>query len=314
MVSFTPLCPTLFIGGVIFALGVTYLDHAGATLYSSRQLEDHMKDLSSSLYSNPHSGSPSSTQTTALVDSTREIVLRHFNTTSDQYKVVFTAGCTAALSLLSHAFPWEGEGSSPAHPCSMFCYLDDNHTSVVGMREVARKNGARTMCVSVGDLQPQPHPISAAQPHPPSAAEPHPPHLFAFPAQSNFSGFKYPLSWCWDIPSGRVVIPSSCIEARSSEAQAEHGRWYVVLDAASFASTSPLDLSLATPHFVTLSFYKLFGFPTGLGALLVRQDSAGILKKPYYGGGTVKATDSWTTFHVAKDDVHDRQVGVASSE
>ena len=85
----------------------------------------------------------------------------------------------------------------------------------------------------------------------------------------------------------------------------------MLLDAASHVSTSPLNLSVVTPDFLTLSFYKLFGFPTGLGALLVRRDSAGILRKPYYGGGTVKATDSWTAFHVAKDEVHDRQVGVA---
>ncbi len=285
--------------------GVTYLDHAGATLYSSRQLEDHVKDLSSSLYSNPHSGSPSSAQTTALVDSTREMVLRHFNTTSDQYKVVFTAGCTAALSLLSHAFPWQGEGEGHAHlprlqsDCrSVFCYLDDNHTSVVGMREEARSKGARTVCVSAEDIQP----------HPLSAAEPLPPHLFAFPAQSNFSGCKYPLSWCSDIPSGRVSVLSR--GHGQGEGVVQRGRWYVVLDAASYASTSPLDLSVATPHFLTLSFYKLFGFPTGLGALLVRQDAAGILGKPYYGGGTVKATDSWTAFHVPKDKVYDRQVGV----
>lgn len=83
----------------------------------------------------------------------------------------------------------------------------------------------------------------------------------------------------------------------------------VVLDAASYVSTSPLDLSspLTTPHFVTLSFYKLFGFPTGLGALLVRKDCAGLLSKAYYGGGTVKATDSWSRFHVTKDRLHSRQ-------
>lgn len=338
--------------------GVTYLDHAGATLYSSRQLEDHIRDLSSSLYSNPHSGSPSSLETTALVDGTRELVLRHFNTTSQHYHLVFTAGCTAALSLLSHAFPWQGSTNLP-HPqseCrSMFCYLDDNHTSVVGMREVARQRGARTLCVAAQDINPppyaqspaspanQPHPTPAAQPLPsdnhsipsqplpphsaaqplpfsnlhaaqpllspssPSAAQPHPlANLFAFPAQSNFSGHKYPLSWCSDIPHGLIT--------RLDQLTGQHGSWYVVLDAASHASTSPLDLSLTTPHFVTLSFYKLFGFPTGLGALLVRQDAACILRKPYYGGGTVKATDSWTDFHVSRDKLHDRQVGVTSSQ
>jgi selenocysteine lyase/cysteine desulfurase len=38
----------------------------------------------------------------------------------------------------------------------------------------------------------------------------------------------------------------------------------VVLDAAAFVATHPLDLSSVHPDFVDISFYKLFGFPTGL--------------------------------------------------
>ena len=82
----------------------------------------------------------------------------------------------------------------------------------------------------------------------------------------------------------------------------------MLLDAASHVSTSPLDLSSTHPHFVTISFYKMFGFPTGVGALLVRKDCADVLVKTYYGGGTVKATDSWIPFHVHKDQLHERSV------
>jgi molybdenum cofactor sulfurtransferase len=42
-------------------------------------------------------------------------------------------------------------------------------------------------------------------------------------------------------------------------------QWYVLLDAAAFVSTTPLNLDVYNPDFVTLSFYKMFGFPTGLG-------------------------------------------------
>jgi molybdenum cofactor sulfurtransferase len=35
---------------------------------------------------------------------------------------------------------------------------------------------------------------------------------------------------------------------------------------------------------------KLFGYPTGLGALLVRNDAAKLLKKTYFSGGTVAAS------------------------
>ena len=47
-------------------------------------------------------------------------------------------------------------------------------------------------------------------------------------------------------------------------------KWKVLLDAAAFAPTQPLDLSQFPADFVAVSFYKMFGYPTGLGALLVR--------------------------------------------
>jgi molybdenum cofactor sulfurtransferase len=46
-------------------------------------------------------------------------------------------------------------------------------------------------------------------------------------------------------------------------------KWKVMLDAAAYAPTQPLDLTEFPADFVAVSFYKLFGFPTGLGALLV---------------------------------------------
>ena len=271
-----------------------------------------MADLASNLYSNPHSGSPSSKETTAIIENVREIVLRHFNTSLENYDIVFTAGCTAALNLLSNAFPWQPEkcptsdvqivscddGRGVANislldstESSVFCYLDDNHTSVVGMREVARASGARTHCVSSTDLR-----TGSRCPQKEGGCHTiH--HLFAYPAQSNFSGHKYPLSWCQDIPEERVTI---------GDYDKGCGVWKVVLDAASYVSSSPLDLSRYTPDFVVISFYKIFGFPTGLGALVVRRDNEHLLNKAYYGGGTVRATDSWTNFHVGKETLHDR--------
>ena len=40
-------------------------------------------------------------------------------------------------------------------------------------------------------------------------------------------------------------------------------------------------------HPQALSYYKIFGYPTGLGALLVRRDVLPLLRKSYFGGGTV---------------------------
>ncbi len=36
-----------------------------------------------------------------------------------------------------------------------------------------------------------------------------------------------------------------------------------------------------------LSYYKIFGYPTGLGALLAHKDALKILRKRYFGGGAV---------------------------
>jgi molybdenum cofactor sulfurtransferase len=47
-------------------------------------------------------------------------------------------------------------------------------------------------------------------------------------------------------------------------------KWMILLDAAALVSSASLDLSQYQPDFVTLSFYKIFGFPTGIGALIVK--------------------------------------------
>ena len=79
-------------------------------------------------------------------------------------------------------------------------------------------------------------------------------------------------------------------------------KWLVLLDAAAFIPTNRLDLSQVKPDFVSMSFYKVFGFPTGLGALLLRNENLGILNKLYWGGGTVSMAsdkDHFCLFHVA---------------
>ena len=93
-------------------------------------------------------------------------------------------------------------------------------------------------------------------------------NLLAYPAQSNFSGVQHPLEW---------------IEQAQS-----HG-WDVLLDAAAFVPTNRLDLSRRHPDFVAISFYKMFGWPTGLGCLLARRDALTKLERPWFSGGTIVA-------------------------
>ncbi len=94
--------------------------------------------------------------------------------------------------------------------------------------------------------------------------------LFAYPAQSNFSGVKHPLEWI--------------------ELAHERG-WDVLLDCAAFVPTSRLDLSRWRPDFVAISFYKMFGYPTGVGALIARRPALERLRRPWFSGGTVVAAN-----------------------
>lgn len=133
--------------------------------------------------------------------------------------------------------------------------------------------------------------------------------LFAFPAEDNFAGVKYPLSWIKQVQDG--YFPDVCDGIMNN---CQGNKWLVLLDAAAFIPTNRLDLSKVKPDFVTMSFYKIFGYPTGmffrvelqsgLGALLIRNSNIDILNKLYWGGGTVSIAsdkDHFCLFHVEKE-------------
>jgi selenocysteine lyase/cysteine desulfurase len=136
---------------------------------------------------------------------------------------------------------------------------------VNGIREFARARGAGVRYIPMvpPDLHVEASEIDRALVDPPrgSAAR-----LFAFPAQSNFSGAQHPLEW---------------IE------RAHAAGFDVLLDAAAFAPTNQLDLGRVKPDFVTLSFYKMFGYPTGVGTLLARHAALDRLRRPWFAGGTI---------------------------
>nr|KAF6358624.1 molybdenum cofactor sulfurase [Pipistrellus kuhlii] len=265
--------------------GTVYLDHAGATLFPESQLRSFTRDLLENVYGNPHSQNISSRLTQDTVDQVRYRVLAHFGTSPEDYSVVFTAGSTAALKLVAEAFPWSRG--------SLFCYLTDSHTSAVGMRAVAAARGATCVPVRPEALRPQEERGAA-----PAAVGPdgQPPHLFCYPAQSNFAGTRYPLAWAGEAAAGRLC-PAG---------EGAPGRWFALLDAAAYAGTSPLDLSAHPADFVALSFYKILGFPTGLGALLVHRRAAPLLRKTYFGGGTAAAYLAGEDFYVPRPSLAER--------
>jgi hypothetical protein len=68
--------------------GLTYLDHAAATLYSVQQLAAAHAELSQQLFANPHSQLGSGLDATpAAVDQLRLLTLRMLNAPADEYEV-----------------------------------------------------------------------------------------------------------------------------------------------------------------------------------------------------------------------------------
>jgi molybdenum cofactor sulfurtransferase len=238
--------------------GHVYLDYTGAGLYAESQLAEHVALLRDRVFGNPHSLNPTSAAMTELVERARATVLEFFGASSDEYVAIFTPNATGALRLVGEAYPF--------HAGDRFLVTFDNHNSVNGIREFARARGAETTYVpSVApelrvDEQLLPRYLTEV------GGAHH--NLFAYPAQSNFSGVQHPLAWI--------------------EQAQEHG-WDVLLDAAAYVPTNLLDLSRWHPDFVALSFYKMFGWPTGVGALLARREALAKLERPWFSGGTIVA-------------------------
>jgi len=238
--------------------GHVYLDYTGSGLYADSQLREHLELLQRNVFGNPHSLNPTSAAMTELVERARAAVLDFFRASPEEYEAIFTPNATGALRLVGEAYPFRAG--------DRFLLTFDNHNSVNGIREFARARGADTTYLpSVApDLRVDesllPRYLTEV------AGEHH--NLFAYPAQSNFSGVQHPLAWI-------------------EQAQA-HG-WDVLLDAAAYVPTNRLDLSRWHPDFVALSFYKMFGWPTGVGCLLARPEALAKLERPWFSGGTIVA-------------------------
>ncbi len=240
--------------GRLDASGHVYLDYTGSALYPESLVRAHADMLCKGVFGNPHSRNPTSRASTELVDRARRRVLEFFDADPAEYEAIFTLNASGALKLVGEAYPF-GPGSS-------FRLAADNHNSVNGIREFASARGADVRYLPLNhDLRIDNIEEQLA------GVDPNAPNLFSYPAQSNFSGVKHPLEWI--------------------EVARDLG-YDVLLDSAAFVPTSPFSLSRVKPDFATVSFYKMFGFPTGVGALLARRAALAKLNRPWFGGGTVR--------------------------
>ena len=112
-------------------------------------------------------------------------------------------------------------------------------------------------------------------------------HLLVVAGECNLTGDRPPIAAIANAFSRKALSSTPDLP--------RHGRYWLLLDAAKLGATYPLDLSTTGAAMACISLYKIFGEPTGLGALLVRSDLARKLKRPsadnnlYYGGGSVNA-------------------------
>ena len=237
--------------------GQIYLDYTGGGLHAQTQLETHMQLLSNQVFGNPHSHNPTSLAMTELVEQARAYVLRYFNASPDDYLAIFTPNASGALRLVGEAYQFEQGGR--------YALSFDNHNSVNGIREFARAKNATVHYLPL--VAPELRLDYEAVIEELDRADRSKNNLLAFPAQSNFSGVRHPLDLV---------------------AEAHARGWDVLLDCAAFAPTNRCDIGAIQPDFAAFSFYKMFGYPTGLGCLLVRKEKLHKLHRPWFAGGTIE--------------------------
>jgi len=313
-----------------------YLDFAGSSLPTQTQLhqihafliQPHLQVLG-----NPHSSGPAAARTAGEIHVIYKRILDFFganggsslassdssSSNSDDnhpgYHILFTSGATEALRIVAEHFPWQRLPCDDPNHTSTLLYPHNSHTSVIGMRACALQNGASFQCVHVSNL------IQAVQDsynHHQSCNNGcgcfH--NLVVLPLECNFSGSRF---------NTLATNLIQTIKKKQSNHPTTPRKWYSLVDISKAAATSPINLCSLDPDFACVSFYKLFGFPTGLGVLFVKRTSTHILtgktfienthpssssssslsphpkrRNHYFGGGSVDAVASGFDFVIPR--------------
>ncbi|KIL68701.1 hypothetical protein M378DRAFT_184635 [Amanita muscaria Koide BX008] len=230
----------------------------GGALYPARLVKAHADFLYRNILGNTHSISNSSTLSQKYADEARAEVLRFLDAPKG-YVVIFTANTTGALKLVGESYPFTTDSS--------YVLCADSHNSVHGIREYARAKGASVQYIPstpTGGLD-----SSTGQDillrHKPSSPM-LVPSLFALTGLSNISNSKAMLS---------IADYAGSLG------------YHTLLDAAALVPTSPFSLTEHPVDAIAISFYKMFGFPTGVGALVAKESFLAQLKRPWFAGGTI---------------------------
>ncbi|CAK7263734.1 hypothetical protein SEPCBS57363_000720 [Sporothrix epigloea] len=244
-----------------------YLDHAGTTLYSRSLVDRFAADMMTRLLGNPHAASASSQAAGRMIEDVRLHTLQFFHADPAEFDLVFVANATAGAKLVTEAFRSLPGGFS-------YAYHQACHTSLVGIREEAQC----AACLPSEEVEAWVMGNAPELGHPGTTNT-----LFAYPAQSNMDGRRFPLAWAHSLRN-----QTNDADSKEGDATSKFHVW-TLLDAAAYAATSPLDLSNAAeaPDFTLVSFYKIFGMPD-LAGLIVRRPAEVVFDaRRYFGGGTV---------------------------
>ena len=234
--------------------GIAYLDYAGAALYSASQATAFSEHLHAGVYGNPHSAHAPSQASECELETARAATLAFFEADPAIYDVCFTANTSAAIKLVAESYRFGAHRG--------LALSADNHNSVNGIREFARTAGAPIATLPLDEALRLDDPRARLA----AFANQHHGGLFAFPAQSNFSGVKHPLD---------------LVEA------AQGLGLDVLIDAAGVGACGGVSLRQHPADFLAFSFYKIFGLPTGVGALIAKREALARLRRPWFAGGTV---------------------------
>jgi molybdenum cofactor sulfurtransferase len=256
-----------------------YFDNASSMLYSNELLKHILSDTNK--YSNPHSFSNESQMTTNKINEIRNKVLSYLNISDDVYECIFTSGTTDSLKRIGEYFCWNNSTN--------FIYTVDNHTSVVGIREYALSRGSDVTVIdfdndnNLVELNTWFRPENKGKFNDNTKV-----NLFAMPYESNFSGKKYPMNYINLIKNkyGQNTI--------------------FLLDIAKYISSNKVNLSNNIVDIACISFYKLFGYPTGLGALIIKKSVIKYInKKQYFGGGAISVSSSSNDYSIARSQFYE---------
>lgn len=118
---------------LLSSVGLTYLDHGGTTLAPKSLLHTFSNEMQKTLLANPHSDASNPSATAVMVEETRLQVLEMFNADPEHFDIIFTANATGSIKLVAEGLSGFPEGFD-------YYYHRNSHTSLVGVRELARYN------------------------------------------------------------------------------------------------------------------------------------------------------------------------------